>query len=136
VLARRNVVKDYSDTAVVLPCYNEAISIEKVIRDFRKCLPGASIHVFDNDSSDETALIARQAGATVHTVKQKGKGNVVSRMFADIGASILLMADGDGTYPAAGAPALIEAIRKGADMAVGVRRATADACYRGGTPIW
>jgi glycosyltransferase involved in cell wall biosynthesis len=125
-------MSDYSDTAVIIPCYNEAIAIRRVVRDFCRHLPGAQIHVFDNDSTDNTSELAALEGAVVHLVRHRGKGNVVSRMFADVEAGIYLMADGDGTYPAGQAPALVEAVRSGADMAVGVRRATRRECYRGG----
>ena len=125
-------MSNYSDTAVIIPCYNEAVAIRKVIRDFQGSLPGAQIHVFDNNSTDGTSELAAFEGAVVHLVRRQGKGNVVSRMFADVDAAIYLMVDGDGTYPASHAPALVEEVRGGSDMAVGVRRATSLECYRGG----
>ena len=81
--------------AVVLPCYNEDKAIAKVIKDFKDVLPEADIHVFDNNSTDRTAEVARAAGARVSHVALKGKGNVVRRMFADVEADIYLMTDGD-----------------------------------------
>lgn len=108
--------------AVILPCYNEAPAIAKVISGFRAVLPEASIHVFDNGSTDGTAEIARNAGARVVHVAEKGKGNVVRRMFADVEADIYLMADGDDTYDPAAAPAMIDrVISEGLDMVVGRR---------------
>lgn len=84
--------------AVVIPCYNEALSIQLVIDEFKSCLPQAELYVFDNQSSDDTAAIARAAGATVIPVRLRGKGNVVRRMFADIEADVYVMVDGDATY--------------------------------------
>lgn len=108
--------------AIVVPCYNEEKSIEKVVKDFRKSLPDAVIHVFDNNSSDSTATIARQAGAVVHSVKLPGKGNVVRRMFADVEADVYVMVDGDATYDAASAPKLVETlVDQNLDMVVGCR---------------
>jgi glycosyltransferase involved in cell wall biosynthesis len=109
--------------AVLIPCFNEALSIAQVVRDFRSALPGASIHVFDNASTDRTVEVARAAGASVRTVGLRGKGNVVRRMFADIDADIYLLVDGDATYDAASAPIMIgQLLREGADMVVGVRK--------------
>ncbi len=110
------------DIAVLLPCYNEAITIAGVIEGFRESLPDARIYVFDNASTDDTAAIARAAGAMVVSEPRKGKGNVVRRMFSEVDADIYLMADGDGTYDASRAPDLIEAlISSRSDMAVGAR---------------
>jgi glycosyltransferase involved in cell wall biosynthesis len=109
--------------AVLIPCFNEALSIAQVVRDFRSALPDASIHVFDNASTDRTVEVARAAGASVRTVGLRGKGNVVRRMFADIDADIYLLVDGDATYDAASAPIMIgQLLREGADMVVGVRK--------------
>jgi glycosyltransferase involved in cell wall biosynthesis len=109
--------------AVLIPCFNEALSIAQVVRDFRSALPDASIHVFDNASTDRTVEVAREAGASVRTVGLRGKGNVVRRMFADIDADIYLLVDGDATYDAASAPIMIgQLLREGADMVVGVRK--------------
>src|SRR5262245_46432583 len=84
--------------AVLIPCYNEAASIATVVRDFRRVLPTASIFVYDNDSTDGTAEIARRAGAIVRRELRRGKGNVVRRMFADIDADVFVLVDGDNTY--------------------------------------
>lgn len=111
------------DIAVVLPCYNEAATIGAVVRGFRAALPGARICVFDNNSSDRTAVEACVAGAKVIREGRQGKGHVVRRMFADIDADVYVMADGDGTYDPQDAVDLVRAlITERADMAVGVRR--------------
>src|SRR5206468_1317435 len=94
--------------AVLIPCYNEAITIGKVVRDFRASLPNAAIFIYDNASSDDTARVARAAGAIVRTEPLRGKGNVVRRMFADIEADVYVMVDGDDTYDATAAPRLID----------------------------
>lgn len=108
--------------AVLIPCYNEAITIGKVVDDFRKALPNASIYVYDNNSSDDTAEIARAHGATVRFEPRQGKGNVVRQMFRDIEADCYLMVDGDDTYPAEAAHALCDPILEDrADMTVGDR---------------
>ena len=87
-------------TAVLIPCYNEAMTIEKVVADFRRELPDATIYVYDNNSTDSTAEIARRAGAIVKREYRQGKGNVVRSMLRDIDADCYLMVDGDDTYPA------------------------------------
>jgi len=111
--------------AVVIPCYNEAIAIGDVVRRFAAALPNAAIYVYDNNSSDDTARLAAEAGAVVRHEPRQGKGNVVRRMFADIDAEIFVMADGDGTYEAATAPLMVEMlVRKRLDMVVGKREAT------------
>ena len=94
--------------AVLLPCYNEAAAIAKVVADFRAALPEATVFVFDNNSTDNTAAFARDAGAEVFEVSHRGKGFVVRRMFTDVEADIYVLADGDATYDAASAPRLIE----------------------------
>ncbi|MBE7440266.1 MAG: glycosyltransferase [Spirochaetales bacterium] len=109
------------EIAVLLPCYNEAVTIAGVVADFRKALPGARIYVFDNNSSDDTAERALKAGARVVPSRKQGKGHVVQHMFESVEADIYLMADGDATYPAASAMSLIELVESGADMAVGTR---------------
>lgn len=108
--------------AVLIPCHNEAQTVAKVVADFRDVLPQAEIWVFDNASSDGTGRLAGEAGAQVRRVAAKGKGNVVRAMFRDVEADIYLMVDGDDTYPAAAAPALVEDVAAGrADMVVGTR---------------
>lgn len=99
--------------AVLLPCYNEATTIKTVIAQFQQSLPEATIHVFDNNSKDDSAALAKAAGAIVHSVPLQGKGNVVRRMFADVEADIYIMADADATYDAARARELIQPIARG-----------------------
>jgi glycosyltransferase involved in cell wall biosynthesis len=119
--------------AVILPCYNEAPAIASVVAGFRAALPHATVYVFDNASTDRTADVARAAGATVMRVAQRGKGNVVRRMFADVEADIYVMADGDGTYDAGAAPTMIaRLLADRLDMVVGCRTAAGDAAYRAG----
>lgn len=113
---------DASRVAVIIPCYNEAVTIAKVVADFRSALPGAPIYVYDNNSSDETAKLAKESGAIVRHEPRQGKGNVVRQMFRDIDADCYLMVDGDDTYPAEAAAALVAPILSGeADMTVGDR---------------
>lgn len=119
--------------AVLIPCYNEASTISGVVEGFRQALPMAEIYVFDNNSTDGTALKAIMAGAIVHHETRQGKGHVVRRMFSDIEADIYLMADGDGTYSPADAGQLIaELIDQKADMVVGTRRGVQDDAGRHG----
>jgi len=99
---------DNVDIAVLIPCYNEEAAIASVINAFRNALPAASIYVYDNNSSDRTVAVAREAGAIVRSEPLQGKGNVVRRMFADIEADVFVMADGDNTYDAAAAPMLVQ----------------------------
>lgn len=87
-------------TAVLIPCYNEELSIEKVIHDFKSQLPEADIYVYDNNSKDKTVEIAKRAGAIVRHEYNQGKGNVIRRMFREVEADIYVMVDGDDTYPA------------------------------------
>src|SRR5215204_5241920 len=94
--------------AVLVPCKNEAITIRSVVENFKAALPGCTVHVYDNNSTDGTAEIAREAGAVVGRETRPGKGNVVRRMFSEIDADIYLMVDGDDTYDATQAPQLIE----------------------------
>lgn len=108
--------------AVLIPCYNEELTIEKVIRDFKKELPQADIYVYDNNSKDKTTEIAKNAGAIVKHEYRQGKGNVVRSMFRDIEADLYVMVDGDDTYPAEFVHKLIEPIRNcEADMTIGDR---------------
>lgn len=109
-------------TAILIPCYNEELTIEKVIKDFRKELPEAEIYVYDNNSKDRTAEIAKENGAIVKHEYRQGKGNVVRSMFRDIEADIYVMVDGDDTYPAEEVHKLIEPVVNGeADMVIGDR---------------
>lgn len=121
------------DIAVLIPCYNEEATISAVVADFRRVLPEARIFVYDNNSSDRTAMLAKLAGATVVRERRQGKGHVVRRMFADIDADIYVMADGDGTYPADDAPELVlTLISERADMVVATRKdVTRDAGRKG-----
>ncbi|SFV26585.1 Glycosyltransferase involved in cell wall bisynthesis [Devosia crocina] len=119
--------------AVLLPCYNEAVAIADVIKDFRDVLPAADIYVYDNNSTDQTAEIARNSGAIVRSERNQGKGNVLRRMFADIDADIYVLADGDGTYDAASAPRLIHRlIEDQLDFVNGSRVSQAELAYRPG----
>lgn len=119
--------------AILVPCYNEALTIGAIVRDFRACLPGAQVHVFDNNSSDDTVAIARAAGALVRSVPHQGKGNVIRRMFADIEADIYIMVDGDDTYDAAAAPQMAQRLLdEGLDMVVGTRITDEQEAYRFG----
>ena len=108
--------------AVLIPCYNEALTIGKVVDDFRSALPEAAIYVYDNNSSDDTAAIAAAHGAIVRHEPRQGKGNVVRSMFREVEADYYLMVDGDDTYPAEAAPELLAPLMEGrADMTVGDR---------------
>lgn len=108
--------------AVLIPCYNESITIKKVITDYKKALPEASIYVYDNNSTDYTDEIARNAGATVRYEYRQGKGNVIRSMFRDIEADCYLMIDGDDTYPAENAKEMCDLVLQGkADMVIGDR---------------
>lgn len=110
------------DIAVLVPCYNEAKTIGKVISDFRESLPEAVIYVYDNNSTDETVAIAENLGAVVRHEYQQGKGNVIRRMFREIDAEVYIMVDGDDTYPADVAPKMVELVRDyQSDMVVGDR---------------
>lgn len=108
--------------AILIPCYNEAKTIEKVVRDFHQAVPEAVIYVYDNNSTDGTAELAKAAGAVVRHEYQQGKGNVVRRMFQEIDAQCYIMTDGDDTYPAKNAPEMARLVlEKQADMVVGDR---------------
>lgn len=108
--------------AVLIPCYNEAVTIEKVVKDYRKLLPEATIYVYDNNSTDQTSDLAAKAGAVIRREFQQGKGNVIRRMFAEIDAECYLMVDGDDTYPAEAAREMVdEVIVRKADMVIGDR---------------
>ena len=119
--------------AVLLPCYNEEAAIAQTIAGFRAALPTAVVYVYDNNSRDGTIPVANAGGAVVRSERMQGKGNVVRRMFADIDADIYVMADGDATYDAASAPALVaRLIDEQLDMVVGSRITQAEAAYRAG----
>ena len=110
------------EIAVLLPCYNEEKTIAKVVHDFREHLPGAVIYVYDNNSTDNTASAAKEAGAIVRHEYKQGKGNVIRRMFREIDAECYIMADGDDTYPAQHAPDIAKAVlSRNADMVIGDR---------------
>jgi len=119
--------------AVLLPCYNEEAAIARTVAEFRAALPGAHIYVYDNNSADRTREVAAEAGAIVRSEKMQGKGNVVRRMFADVEADIYVMADGDSTYDASAAPALVaKLLDEQLDMVVGARKTEVEAAYRRG----
>ncbi len=121
------------EVAVLIPCHNEAINIEKVVADFRKALPGATVFVYDNNSTDGTYEKALEAGAITRKEKLQGKGNVVRRMFADIEADIYVLVDGDDTYDAASAPKLVQhLVREHLDMVNGSRHTEEEEAYRTG----
>ena len=107
--------------AVLLPCYNEEVTIGKVVRDFRVALPDAAIYVYDNNSTDRTAEIATAEGAIVRKEPRQGKGNVIRSMFENIDADVYVMADGDDTYPADAAPDMVAKVLEGYDMVIGDR---------------
>ncbi len=111
-----------AEIAVLIPCYNEEVTISKVVKDFKKVLPTAKIYVYDNNSTDKTAALAKAAGAEVRYEHQQGKGNVLRRMFREVDADCYILVDGDDTYPAEAAPEMIKAVvEHGADMVVGDR---------------
>ena len=119
--------------AVLLPCFNEELSVGATVAGFRKALPEAKVYVYDNNSGDRTREIAASEGAIVRTESQQGKGHVVRRMFADVDADIYIMADGDLTYDPAAAPEMVEAlVREQLDMVVGTRKHDQKSAYRGG----
>ena len=108
--------------AVLIPCYNESLTIEKVVSDYKEALPEATIYVYDNNSSDHTDELARKAGAKVVYEYRQGKGNVIRSMFRDIDAECYLMIDGDDTYPAENAREMVDLVlNKGVDMVIGDR---------------
>ena len=108
--------------AVLIPCYNESQTIEKVVKDFKQVLPDAAIYVYDNNSSDNTAELAKKSGAIVRHEYQQGKGNVIRRMFREIDAQCYIMVDGDDTYPAESAVEMVDLVlNKNVDMVVGDR---------------
>jgi len=121
------------EIAVIVPCFNEAAAIGKVVADFRAALPTATIYVYDNASTDDTAEVAAAAGAEIRRELRRGKGNVVRRMFQDVEADIYVMVDGDDTYDASVAPQLVQRLLDDdLDMVVGRRIETHQAAYRAG----
>jgi glycosyltransferase involved in cell wall biosynthesis len=126
ILARHRV-------AVLIPCFNEEAAVAKVVADFRVALPGAIVYVYDNNSTDRTAAVAGAAGAAVRREPNQGKGNVVRRMFTDVDADIYVLVDGDATYDAPSARAMIaRLVAERLDMVVGARRDEEQAAYRRG----
>lgn len=114
---------------------NEAIAIAKVVKDFKASLPGCKVYVYDNNSTDDTANVAKKAGATVGFEPRAGKGNVVRRMFSEIDSEIYLMIDGDDTYDPKVAPEIVEAVRSNVDMVVGTRAGALEKHERSGHAI-
>jgi len=122
--------------AVLVPCYNEEAAVATVIKGFRQALPSAQIYVYDNNSKDRTASVAREAGAEVRGERRQGKGHVVRRMFADVDADVYVLVDGDATYDAPSAPGMIEKLLDDRlDMVVGLRVDQEQAAYRRGHRI-
>ena len=108
--------------AVLIPCWNEALTIEKVVSDFKRVLPEAVIYVYDNNSTDRTADLAARAGAVVRHEYRQGKGNVIRSMIRDVDADCYVMVDGDDTYPAENARDMVNLVLEGkADMVIGDR---------------
>lgn len=119
--------------AVLVPCFNEAVSIAKVVTEFKAVLPTASIYVYDNNSTDGTAEHAKAAGAVVRKQELQGKGHVIRRMFADIDADAYILVDGDATYTPQAAPIMVQKLlEENLDMVVGVRISTELEAYRKG----
>ncbi|WP_438384195.1 glycosyltransferase [Asaia sp. BMEF1] len=119
--------------AVLIPCYNEEVTIGAVVRDMRLALPDAALYVYDNNSTDQTFARAREAGAITRRERLQGKGHVIRRMFADIEADFYVLIDGDGTYEAAAAPKMIRlALENAHDTVMGVRVHEHAAAYRAG----
>jgi glycosyltransferase involved in cell wall biosynthesis len=126
-------VLDDLEIAVLVPCFNEEAAIGKVVADFRAALPTATIYVYDNNSTDDTAAVARRAGAEVRSEYRRGKGNVVRRMFQDVEADVYVMVDGDDTYDAGVASRLVtRLVDDNLDMVVGRRVETHQESYRAG----
>jgi glycosyltransferase involved in cell wall biosynthesis len=129
----RPVTRSALNVAVLIPCYNEAATIAQVVGDFQKSLPMATIYVYDNNSSDDSATRAAEAGALIRRERHQGKGHVVRRMFADVDADIYVMVDGDGTYDAkAASSAVIELMENQLDFVNIARRIATTQAYRPG----
>ncbi len=108
--------------AVLIPCYNESKTVSKVVSEFKRLLPEATVYVYDNNSTDGTDELAKEAGAVVRYEHQQGKGNVIRRMFSEINAECYIMVDGDDTYPPEAAPEMAKLVlQEKADMVVGDR---------------
>lgn len=123
----------FPNVAVLLPCYNEEVTISQVVRDFKYVLPNATIYVYDNNSQDQTIARAKEAGAIVRIEVRQGKGHVIRRMFADIDADFYVLVDGDATYEAAAAPRMLALARENClDMVTGLRITERQAAYRFG----
>jgi glycosyltransferase involved in cell wall biosynthesis len=120
--------------AVLVPCYNEALTVARVVADFSAALPGSRVYVYDNRSTDGTGDVARNAGAVVRREERPGKGGVVRRMFADVDADVYVITDGDATYDATRAREMVDLlVRDGLDVVTGVRdHGDRDAAYRRG----
>jgi glycosyltransferase involved in cell wall biosynthesis len=132
-LAGERIAQSRLDVAVLVPCYNEERAIAKVVADFRAALPGASVYVYDNNSTDGTIAAAKEAGAVVRRETHQGKGHVVRRMFNDIEADIYVLVDGDATYDAPSAQTMIDALLADRlDMVVATRVDREEAAYRRG----
>jgi hypothetical protein len=124
------------DIAVLVPCFNEAKTVGEVVKSFRAALPGARVYVYDNNSHDNSVVVAREAGAVVRREPLQGKGHVVRRMFSDIEADVYLLVDGDGTYDAAAAPRLVSRlVETQADMVVGARITDDRQAYEGANSL-
>ncbi|SHK20349.1 Glycosyltransferase involved in cell wall bisynthesis [Shimia gijangensis] len=128
-----NQAFDALEIAVLIPCYNEAEAIAKVVKDFQAALPTATIYVYDNNSTDKTVIRAQAAGAIVRREPRQGKGHVVRRMFADVEADVYLMVDGDDTYDATAAPEMVRLMTTEClDLVNGTRSAVSTTAYRPG----
>ena len=133
IIPSTSVIKFDIRIAVLIPCYNEVVAVPKVIADFRRALPNATIYVYDNNSRDGTAEAARASGAVVRRETLQGKGHVIRRAFADVEADIYVLVDGDDTYDAAAAPEMVRLLAEDRlDMVVGTRVTDIAAAYRPG----
>ena len=133
IIPSTSVIKFDIRIAVLIPCYNEVVAVPKVIADFRRALPNATIYVYDNNSRDGTAEAARASGAVVRRETLQGKGHVIRRAFADVEADIYVLVDGDDTYDAASAPGMVRLLAEDRlDMVVGTRVTDIAAAYRPG----
>ena len=130
---RAEIPSPTAKIAVLVPCYNEEVTIGQVVRDFRRVLPRATVFVYDNNSSDRTIEVARAAGAVVRSEPNQGKGQVVRRMFSDIDADLYVLVDGDSTYEADAAPRMVDLLLKeNLDIVNGVRVSDKKEAYRPG----